>query len=122
MEWEELATGPEAETLLAIQKEFGPPSGGLSVLDRLRRLLARTSSPSRPAALTLPPAVDGGRASRTLASSTPRSRRQPAVRRKAGHFGRNNPWIANGVAAIVTGTIGAGIKPQPQHPDPRADA
>src|SRR5207253_1070426 len=39
------------------------------------------------------------------------------VRRRAGYYARNNPWIANGVAAIVSGAVGAGIKPQSQHPD-----
>ena len=40
------------------------------------------------------------------------------VRRRASYYARNNPWIANGVSAIVAGAIGAGIKPQAQHPDP----
>ncbi len=40
------------------------------------------------------------------------------VRRRAAYYSRNNPWIANGVAAIVSGAVGAGIKPQSQHPDP----
>lgn len=39
------------------------------------------------------------------------------VRRRAGYYVRNNPWIANGVSAIVSGAVGAGIKPQSQHPD-----
>lgn len=39
------------------------------------------------------------------------------VRRRAGYYARNNPWISNGVAAIVSGCIGAGVKPQSQHPD-----
>src|SRR5262245_40475319 len=39
------------------------------------------------------------------------------VRRRAGYYARNNPWISNGVAAIVSGAVGAGIKPQSQHPD-----
>src|SRR5262249_48806452 len=32
------------------------------------------------------------------------------VRRRASYYARNNPWIANGVAAIVSGAVGAGIK------------
>ena len=39
------------------------------------------------------------------------------VRRRAGYYARNNPWVSNGVAAIVSGAVGAGIKPQSQHPD-----
>jgi lambda family phage portal protein len=39
------------------------------------------------------------------------------VRRRASYYARNNPWIGNGVAAIVSGAVGAGIKPQSQHPD-----
>lgn len=39
------------------------------------------------------------------------------VRRRASYYARNNPWIANGVTAIVANAIGAGIKPQSQHPD-----
>lgn len=39
------------------------------------------------------------------------------IRRRAAYFARNNPWLGNGVTAIVTGTVGAGIKPQSQHPD-----
>lgn len=39
------------------------------------------------------------------------------VRRRAGYYARNNPWIANGVNAIVSGAVGAGIVPQSQHPD-----
>ncbi len=40
------------------------------------------------------------------------------VRRRAAYYCRNNPWVGNGVSAIVSGAIGAGIKPQSQHPDP----
>src|SRR5439155_24711652 len=40
------------------------------------------------------------------------------VRRRASYYARNNPWIGNGVSAIVAGAVGAGIKPQSQHPDP----
>jgi lambda family phage portal protein len=39
------------------------------------------------------------------------------VRRRAGYYARNNPWIANGVNALVSNAIGAGIVPQSQHPD-----
>ena len=39
------------------------------------------------------------------------------VRRRAGYYARNNPWIGNAVASIVANAIGAGIKPQSQHPD-----
>src|SRR5687767_683954 len=39
------------------------------------------------------------------------------VRRRASYYARNNPWIANGVNALVAGAIGPGIKPQSQHPD-----
>jgi len=40
------------------------------------------------------------------------------VRRRAGYYARNNPWVANGVAALVAGAVGAGLKPQSQHFDP----
>jgi lambda family phage portal protein len=40
------------------------------------------------------------------------------VRRRASYYARNNPWIANGVAALVAGAVGPGLKPQSQHPDP----
>lgn len=45
------------------------------------------------------------------------------VRRRASYYVRNNPWLANGVTALVTGLVGTGIKPQSTHPDPavRAD-
>jgi lambda family phage portal protein len=39
------------------------------------------------------------------------------VRRRASYYARNNPWIANGVNALVSGLVGAGITPQSQHPD-----
>lgn len=39
------------------------------------------------------------------------------VRRRASYYARNNPWVANGVAALVAGAIGPGITPQSQHPD-----
>jgi lambda family phage portal protein len=39
------------------------------------------------------------------------------VRRRASYYARNNPWIANGVNALVSGAVGAGIVPQSQHPD-----
>ena len=44
------------------------------------------------------------------------------VRRRASYYARNNPWIANGVAALVTGACGVGIKPQSGHPDPAVRA
>lgn len=40
------------------------------------------------------------------------------VRRRASYYARNNPWIANGVNALVARAVGPGIKPQSQHPDP----
>lgn len=40
--------------------------------------------------------------------------------RRGAHYARNNPWIANGVSALASNIVGAGIKPQSQHPDPRA--
>jgi lambda family phage portal protein len=40
------------------------------------------------------------------------------VRRRAAYYARNNPWIASGVASIVSGAVGAGVKPQSAHPDP----
>src|SRR5262245_8194651 len=40
------------------------------------------------------------------------------VRRRASYFARNSPWIANGVAAIVAGAVGPGLKPQSRHPNP----
>lgn len=39
------------------------------------------------------------------------------VRRRASYYARNNPWVANGVNALVAGAVGPGIKPQSQHPD-----
>src|SRR5258706_15904321 len=39
------------------------------------------------------------------------------VRRRASYYARNNPWIANAVASIVSGAVAAGIAPQSQHPD-----
>lgn len=46
-----------------------------------------------------------------------------ATKRRAAFYARNNAWIANGVSALVSNAIGAGIKPMPAHPDPavRAD-
>ncbi|MDO5633090.1 MAG: phage portal protein, partial [Paracoccus sp. (in: a-proteobacteria)] len=38
----------------------------------------------------------------TLAASAP-------IRSRARYFGANNPWAANGVAALVTGLVGFGI-------------
>ncbi len=40
------------------------------------------------------------------------------VRRRASYFARNNPWVTNAVNALVAGAVGAGLKPQSQHPDP----
>jgi lambda family phage portal protein len=39
------------------------------------------------------------------------------VRRRASYFARNSVWLSNGIAALVTGAVGAGIKPQSQHHD-----
>lgn len=49
----------------------------------------------------------------TLAASAP-------IRSRARYFVANNPWAANGVAALVAGMVGAGITPASQHPDPEA--
>lgn len=46
----------------------------------------------------------------TLAASAP-------IRSRARYFVANNPWAANGVAALVSGLVGFGIKPASQHPD-----
>jgi len=40
------------------------------------------------------------------------------VRRRATYFARNNPWIANGVSALVANIVGPGIQPISKHPDP----
>jgi len=47
----------------------------------------------------------------TLAASAP-------IRSRARYFVANNPWAANGVAALVTGLVGAGVVPASAHPDP----
>jgi lambda family phage portal protein len=84
------------------------------MLDRLRRLFAPTATRRFDAAA-------GGRRwqgvqtfghiqAEVAAAAGP-------VRRRAGYYARNNPWLGNGVTAIVTGAVGAGIKPQSQHPD-----
>ena len=41
------------------------------------------------------------------------------VRRRASYYARNNPWIANGVNALVSGAVGAGIVPQISASRPR---
>lgn len=46
----------------------------------------------------------------TLAASAP-------VRSRARYFVANNAWAANGVNALVTGLVGAGIVPASAHPD-----
>lgn len=46
----------------------------------------------------------------TLAASAP-------IRSRARYFCANNPWAANSVSALVSGLVGFGIKPAPQHPD-----
>lgn len=46
----------------------------------------------------------------TLAASAP-------IRSRARYFVANNPWATNGVAALVSGLVGYGIKPAAQHPD-----
>src|SRR5437867_11956529 len=75
------------------------------------------------AALTRRLADGAGKGCRRSARSTPRSALRPGpVRRRASYYARNNPWIGNGVAAIVSGAVGCGIKPQSQHPDPAVRA
>lgn len=44
------------------------------------------------------------------------------VRRRGAYYARNNPWLVNGVNAMVTGLVGAGIKPQSTHSDPAVRA
>ncbi|MDO5630531.1 MAG: phage portal protein, partial [Paracoccus sp. (in: a-proteobacteria)] len=44
----------------------------------------------------------GRTAAETLAASAP-------IRSRARYFVANNPWAANGVAALVTGLVGFGI-------------
>lgn len=39
------------------------------------------------------------------------------VRRRASYFARNSVWLSNGISALVTGSVGAGIKPMSQHRD-----
>jgi len=39
------------------------------------------------------------------------------VLRRAAYYCRNNPWISNGINAIVANAVGPGIKPQSLHPD-----
>lgn len=48
--------------------------------------------------------------SEVLAASAP-------VRSRARYFVANNPWAANGVAALTTALVGAGITPAPLHPE-----
>ena len=44
------------------------------------------------------------------------------MRAKSQAASANNPWLANGVSALVTGTIGAGITPQSMVADQNARA
>ncbi|WP_082675574.1 phage portal protein [Aureimonas ureilytica] len=52
-----------------------------------------------------------GRTSTEVAAAT------ATVRSRARHAHANHPYIANGVAALVTGLVGAGITPTSQHAD-----
>ena len=40
-----------------------------------------------------------------------------AVRRRAGYYARNNPWLGNGVSGLVNAMVGYGIRPTSRHPD-----
>lgn len=40
------------------------------------------------------------------------------IRRRARAAVANNPWVANGVSALVSNIVGAGVMPTSQHPDP----
>lgn len=44
------------------------------------------------------------------------------VRRRGLGQVRNNPYASNGIAALVTGAVGAGIKPRSAHPSPKVRA
>ncbi|MBB3998871.1 phage portal protein [Aureimonas pseudogalii] len=52
-----------------------------------------------------------GRTSTEVAAAT------ATVRSRARHAAANHPYIANGVAALVTGLVGTGITPTSQHAD-----
>ena len=39
------------------------------------------------------------------------------VRRRGAYYARNNPWLVNGIAALVNAIIGYGIRPTSRHPD-----
>ena len=39
------------------------------------------------------------------------------LRQRGQYFARNNPWLANGVNALVAALVGTGLKPQSSHPD-----
>jgi len=41
-----------------------------------------------------------------------------ALRRQSRDMARRNPWAANAIESFVANAIGAGIVPQPKHPDP----
>ncbi len=41
----------------------------------------------------------------------------PAIRRRAAYFARNNPWLSNGVEALVSNLVGSGIRPVSKHPN-----
>ena len=89
------------------------------MLDRLRRLFTPTQTRRFDAAA-------GGRrwqGAQTFAGINPEiAAAAGPVRRRGAYYARNNPWIGNGVAAIVANAIGAGIKPQSQHPEPAVRA
>lgn len=42
----------------------------------------------------------------------------PLIRRRSLFYARNNPWLGNGIEALVVNLIGTGIKPVSKHPDP----
>jgi lambda family phage portal protein len=37
------------------------------------------------------------------------------VRRRGAYFSRNNPWLVNGIAALVNAIVGCGIRPTSRH-------
>lgn len=41
------------------------------------------------------------------------------LRRRSRDMARKNPWASNAIESFVGNCIGTGIKPQPQHPNPR---
>lgn len=91
----------------------------MGALDRLRSALHRATAPTRTRRFD---AAGGGRRweggnhfgrtnTETLGAAEP-------IMRRARHAYANNPWIRNGVDALVTSTVGAGLVPASQHPDP----